>query len=74
MALVKSDIKNLIISKMNAAYGFAEAGFDGERDKYADVMADVFIEILLVKFDITGQTNVVSGSSAGSYPTAITKG
>ena len=73
MALVKADIASLVKSKFDAEFGAAESGFEDQRDKFANALSDIIIDVLLTKFDITGQTNVLSGSSAGSYPTTITK-
>ena len=73
MALVKATIETLVKSKMDAEFGTAVGGFSGERDKFASVMADVLIDVLLTQFDITGSTTIVSGSSAGAYPATIVK-
>lgn len=58
---------------MNAAYGEPEEGFEDQLDKYADVLADIFIDILLTKLEITGTTNVIGGSSSGVHQTTIVK-
>ena len=57
----------------DAEFGEAEDGFEDQRNKFANALSDIIIDVLITKFDITGQTNVISGSSAGSYPTIITK-
>lgn len=73
MALVKADIANVVKTNFDAQFGPSHPDFQDERQKFADAIADILIDVLLTKFDITGQTNVISGSSAGSYPTVITK-
>ena len=74
MALLKPDIQTLVLTEMDAKYGTALPDFIGERDKFADFLSDVIIDILLTKLDIvvTAQTTVVSGSSAGVYPAVTT--
>ena len=70
MALIKPDIESVILSQMDTKYGSALPEFIEEREKFADFLSDVIMEVLLNKLDIivTAQTTVVSGSSAGVYP------
>jgi hypothetical protein len=73
MALIKADIATVVKTNFDAQFGPSHPDFTAERQKFADAIADILIDVLLTKLDITGQTNVLSGSSAGSYPTTITK-
>lgn len=72
MALSKATMKSTIKSKMDTYMGSAED--DSKREDFAEALADAMLQILTAQAQVTGNTVVASGSSAGTWPTTATIG
>jgi len=70
MALSKATMKSTIKAKMDSYMGAAED--DTKREDFAEALADAMLQILTAQAQVTGNTVVASGSSAGTWPTTGT--